>query len=82
MSKEFTIQVWKWGSSLAVRLPDPVVDALDLKEGDEIDLRIAGSREIEISRDRSREAAIQQLRKLRRPFPAGFKFHRHQSEHG
>jgi antitoxin MazE len=76
MSKGLTMRVWKWGNSLAFRLPAEVVDALELKEGDEIDLRIVGSREIEISRDRSREVAIEQLRKLRRPLPAGFKFDR------
>ncbi|WP_143749548.1 AbrB/MazE/SpoVT family DNA-binding domain-containing protein, partial [Caballeronia arvi] len=29
------MQVAKWGNSLAVRLPASVVDALDLKEGDD-----------------------------------------------
>ena len=49
------------GDSLAVPLPAAVVDALDLKEGDQIEVRIAGPREFEISRDRSREAAIERL---------------------
>jgi antitoxin MazE len=35
------MQVAKWGNSLAVRLPASVVQALDLKEGDEIDLHVA-----------------------------------------
>jgi antitoxin MazE len=39
-------------------------------------VRIAGSREFEISRDRSREAAIERLRRLRRPLPPGFTFDR------
>lgn len=30
------MQVAKWGNSLAVRLPTAVVEALDLKEGDQI----------------------------------------------
>ena len=70
------MQVSKWGNSLAVRLPAAVVDALELKEGDQIEVRIAGAREFEISRDRSREEAIERLRKLRRPLPAGFTFDR------
>ena len=70
------MQVSKWGNSLAVRLPAAVVDALELKEGDQIEVRIAGFREFEIRRDRSREAAIERLRKLRRPLPAGFTFDR------
>ena len=34
------MQVSKWGNSLAVRLPAAVVDALELKEGDQIEIRI------------------------------------------
>jgi antitoxin MazE len=70
------MQVSKWGNSLAVRLPAAVVDALKLKEGDQIEVRIAGDREFEITRDRTREKAIERLRKLRRPLPAGFTFDR------
>lgn len=70
------MQVSKWGNSLAVRLPAAVVEALDLKEGDQIEIRIAGARDFEVRRDRSREAALARLRKLRRPLPAGFTFDR------
>jgi antitoxin MazE len=70
------MQIAKWGNSLAVRLPTAVVDALKLKEGDDIEIRIAGAREFEVRRDRTREKAIERLRKLRRPLPAGFTFDR------
>jgi len=70
------MQVSKWGNSLAVRLPVVVVEALELKEGDQIEVRIAGARQFEIGRDRSREQALARLRRLRRPLPAGFKFDR------
>ena len=70
------MQVAKWGNSLAVRLPSAVVEALDLKEGDQIEIRIAGEREFEVSRDRSKEKALARLRKLRRPLPPGFTFSR------
>jgi antitoxin MazE len=70
------MQVSKWGNSLAVRLPAAVVETLDLKEGDQIEVRIAGARAFEIDRDRSRERAIARLRKLRRPLPSGFSFDR------
>ncbi len=70
------MQVSKWGNSLAVRLPASVVDALDLKEGDRIEIRIAGSKVFEVSRDHSRERALARLRKLRRPLPVGFVFDR------
>ena len=70
------MQVSKWGNSLAVRLPAAVVKTLDLKEGDQIEVRIAGARAFEIDRDRSRERAIARLKKLRRPLPSGFTFDR------
>lgn len=70
------MQVAKWGNSLAVRLPAAVVDALELKEGDQIEIRVAHSRGFEVSRDRSRERALARLRKLRRPLPSGFIFDR------
>lgn len=70
------MQVSRWGNSLAVRLPASVVEALQLKEGDQIEIRISHGREFEVSRDRSRERALARLRKLRRPLPAGFVFDR------
>lgn len=70
------MQVAKWGNSLAIRLPAAVVDALQLKEGDQIEIRIASDREFEVSRDRSRQKAIERLRRLRRALPAGFTFDR------
>ncbi len=73
------MQVAKWGNSLAVRLPAAVVEALDLKEGDDIEIRIAGDREFEVARDRSREKALARLRKLRRPLPPGFTFSREEA---
>ena len=74
--KEVVLQVSKWGNSLAVRLPSTVVKALDLKDGDEIEVRIAGEREFVIERDDSQQRALERLRRLRRPLPAGFKFSR------
>ena len=70
------MQVSKWGNSLAVRLPAAVVEALDLKEGDEIEITIGGEREFEVKRDRSKEKALARLRQLRRPLPPGFTFSR------
>ena len=73
------MQVSKWGNSLAVRLPAVVVEALELKEGDQITIRVAGKREFEVERDRRREEAIEGLRRLRIPFPADFKFDREEA---
>jgi antitoxin MazE len=73
------MQVAKWGNSLAVRLPRSVVEALKLKEGDEIEIIIAGSRRFEVARDRRREDALKKLRALKRPLPPGFKFDREEA---
>jgi antitoxin MazE len=70
------MQVSKWGNSLAVRLPTAVVEALELKPGDQIEIRIAGERTFEVSRDQSKSRALARLRELRRPLPPGFVFDR------
>jgi antitoxin MazE len=70
------MHVSKWGNSLAVRLPVAVVEALDLKEGDQVEIRIASDRIFELRRDQSKSRALARLRKLRRPLPPGFVFDR------
>jgi antitoxin MazE len=70
------MQVSKWGNSLAVRLPSEVVEALKLREGDQIEIRIANTREFEVRRDPARQRALERLRRLRRPLPGGFVFDR------
>ncbi|PYX01426.1 MAG: AbrB family transcriptional regulator [Acidobacteria bacterium] len=70
------MQVSKWGNSLAVRLPSEVVEALNLKEGDQIEIRIVDTREFEVRRDPARKRALDRLRRLRRPLPTGFVFDR------
>jgi len=70
------MQVSKWGNSLAIRLPRAVIKALRLKEGDEIEITVAGTRRFEVSRDRRREEALKRLRRYRGVLPKGFKFDR------
>lgn len=73
------MQVAKWGNSLAVRLPAAIVEALGLKEGDQIEIRISGDREFEVTRDKSKDRALARLRRLRRPLPPGFSFSREEA---
>jgi antitoxin MazE len=75
-NRRAVMQVAKWGNSLAVRLPSQVVEALKLKEGDQIEIRIADAREFEVRRDPARQRALARLRRLRRPLPPGFIFDR------
>ncbi len=73
------MQVAKWGNSLAVRLPAAVVDALDLKAGDEVQLHIADARDFGVSRKPGREALLKRLRDFRGRLPADFKFDREEA---
>lgn len=70
------MQVSKWGNSLAIRLPAAVVEALGLKEGDDIEISIAGRHRFKVDRDPRREKAMDSLRRLARPLPPGFRFDR------
>lgn len=70
------MQVSKWGNSLAIRLPAAVVAALDLKAGDEINVRIASSNDFIVEREPTREELIARIRQMSRPLPPGFKFDR------
>jgi antitoxin MazE len=73
---ELAMKVARWGNSLAVRLPQPVVDALELAEGDDIEINVTGARGLEIARAPDDEALLARLRRLRGSLPAGFRFDR------
>ena len=62
-----------------MRLPAAVVEALRLKEGDEIEITISGKRNFKVARNGSRERAIETIRRLARPLPPGFKFDREEA---
>lgn len=70
------MQVSKWGNSLAIRLPASVVEALKLKEGDEVEVHVVGERAFDIARDRSRERALKRIQVLRKELPPDWKFDR------
>jgi antitoxin MazE len=70
------MRVAKWGNSLAVRLPAAVIKALELKEGDEIEIHVAGRREFRVARKPGREELLKRLRAFRGQLPADFKFNR------
>lgn len=70
------MQVAKWGNSLAVRLPASVVEALQLKEGDNIEIQVAGARSFGIAKAPTARELLSRLRKYRGRLPASFKFDR------
>ena len=67
----------KWGRSLAVRMPQALVEKLGLKEGYPIDFEGLEAL-LENSID-ERQRAIDSIRKLRRPLPEGYKFDREEA---
>jgi antitoxin MazE len=70
------MRVAKWGNSLAVRIPSSVVEALDLKEGDEIEIGVASERRFDLARDERRERALERIRATKWTLPEGWKFDR------
>jgi len=70
------MQVAKWGNSLAVRLPAAVVQALDLKEGEDIELHVVSNRSLEVVRKPSSQELLTRLRRFRGRLPADFHFDR------
>jgi antitoxin MazE len=73
------MQVAKWGNSLAVRLPAAVVEALRLKEGDDIEIHVTSAREFGVARKPSRQDFLNQLRAFRGRLPPDFKFDREEA---
>jgi antitoxin MazE len=70
------MQVARWGNSLAIRIPTAVSEALSLKEGDDVEIRIADDRTFLIARDKRKPQALARIRSLRKPLPPGWRFDR------
>ena len=70
------MQISKWGNSLAVRLPAVIVEALNLKEGDDIEIDVVTANHFEISKSVESRELLARLRKYRGRLPADFKFNR------
>lgn len=66
----------RWGNSLAVRLPRSVVEALGLKEGDEVDIPPQAIRRVASGEEARCAAFLRRLDELSRPGPRGFEFDR------
>ncbi len=70
------MQVAQWGNRIAVRLPKTVVEALNLKSGDDIRIEVVGTRAVEIEKVPEIAGLIGRVRALRGKLPADFKFDR------
>lgn len=70
------MKVAKWGNSYGIRIPKDVLRALDLKEGDEVEVKRTSEGALEISRAERRARVVEELRKFRWELPADYKFDR------
>jgi antitoxin MazE len=70
------MQVAKWGNSLAIRIPAAVAEALELKPGDDVQIHVAGRRQLGVSRVPGREDLLKRLRAFRGRLPDDFVFDR------
>jgi antitoxin MazE len=74
---ETTMQVSKWGNSLAVRLPKALVDELGLKEGDQLNVVAARDGAIEVeTREDQRRRALERMAARNWTLPQGYRFDR------
>jgi antitoxin MazE len=73
------MRVAKWGNSLAVRLPSSLVEELKIQEGDDIEISVKERGKFEVSPDERRTQAIEEMRRLSVPLPAGYKFDREEA---
>ena len=70
------MQIAKWGNSLAVRIPAAVVDALALREGDDVEIHITGERVFTIDKKPGSIELLARLRQYRGRLPKDFHFNR------
>jgi antitoxin MazE len=74
--RRWRLKFAKWGNSIAVRIPAEVVAKLGISPNDDADIRVTGEHSFEVTRDRRREDAIEQLRKLQFVLPDDYVFDR------
>ncbi len=61
---------------MAILLPAVIVEALELNEGDDVEVVIAGGRELHIKKKLTGRAFLDRLRQYRGRLPADFTFNR------
>ena len=74
------MKVAKWGNSLAIRLPVDAVQALGLKDGDEVEISVSNDRHLMLARKKTREEILDDLQaSLKGTMPVDFKFDREEA---
>jgi antitoxin MazE len=70
------MQVFKWGDSLAVGLPEALVEKLGLGAGDELDIVEVFERTLVVRKEDRRKAALERLASQNWALPPDYKFDR------
>lgn len=73
------MRVSKWGNSLAVRLPKALVEDLDLKPGDELEVVSATPTRIALARDERRARAVERMSARAWTLPDDYTFDRNEA---
>jgi antitoxin MazE len=73
---ELTMQVSRWGNSLAIRLPCGRRGGSGAPRGDDVTLHAAGKRTLEIEKTPGAKELLARLRRFRGRLPKDFKFDR------
>ncbi len=74
------MQVARWGNSLAIRLPSAVVEALELHEGDNIEIVVDAPRTFAARKTPGTEDLLMRLRQFRGKLPTDFRFSRDEAD--
>ncbi len=77
--RELNMKVAKWGNSLAIRIPQEVVKALGINEGDDVELEPGRIGVLRLNRQMTREEALENLKRFRGTMPPDFKFDREEA---
>ena len=76
------MRVAKWGNSLAIRLPSDLVEALDLQEGDDIQIVAANEEAIAIKSSLKFLDLVEKLRAQGKLIPRDYQFTRSDAYEG
>ena len=71
--------VSRWGNSLGVRLPRALVDNLDLKPGDELEVVASKPTRIVVAKDDRRARAVDRMRARALSLPEDYSFDRNEA---
>jgi antitoxin MazE len=76
---ESSMQVSKWGDSLAVRLPKALVEKMGLNAGDELNIVDVAERTLVVQKEDRRKAALDSMAERNWTLPEGYRFDREEA---